>query len=85
MRYLLESEHLYFRRFEPSDAFKLYENHLETALKQWVPNEFYADISAAENAISFFNDCINRNTSPFVLAIESKLDGELIGDIGVMK
>lgn len=72
MRYLFESEHLKFRRFELTDADKLYKNHLEKELKQWIPNESYENIEDTEEAIQFYMNCVNKNQLPFVLAIESK-------------
>lgn len=33
MEYLFESKHLRFRRFEISDAYRLFENHLEAEMK----------------------------------------------------
>ncbi len=83
MRYLFESEHLKFRRFELTDADKLYKNHLEKELRQWIPNESYENIEDTEEAIQFYMNCVNKNQLPFVLAIESKKSGELIGDVGV--
>ena len=83
MEYLFETEHLKFRRFEMSDAHKLFENHLEPEMKQWIPNESYEDISETVGAINFYMDCINNRQLPYVLAIELKENGELIGDTGV--
>lgn len=83
MEYLFETEHLRFRRFEKSDAFRLYENHLEAEMKQWIPNESYEDISETEGAINFYMDCVGKRQLPYVLAIESKESGDLIGDTGV--
>lgn len=83
MKYLFESEHLRFRRFEIKDAQCLYHNHLEEEMKKWIPNESYADISETENAIEIYMDCVNKNKLPFVLAIELKESGELIGDVSV--
>lgn len=82
MNDFFESEHLKFRSFQMEDAHKLYENHLEEELKQWIPNESYVDIEEAEDAIGFYMDCANKKELPFVLAIESKETGELIGDTG---
>lgn len=83
MEYIFETEHLRFRRFEKSDTHQLYENHLEMEIKQWLPNESYKDISETEGAINFYMDCVNKRHLPYVLAIESKESGELIGDTGV--
>ncbi len=78
MEYLFESKHLRFRRFELSDAVKLYENHLEDEMTQWIPNESYEDIPEAQGAINFHMDCVNKRQLPYVLAIELKENGLLI-------
>ena len=44
------------RKLEPEDAARLYENHAEAKVKKWFPNESYADIDEAKDAIRFFND-----------------------------
>lgn len=83
MKYIFETEHLRFRRFELSDAHKLYDNHMEAEIKQWIPNESYEDVSETEDAIRFYMDCVDKRQLPYVLAIESKESSELIGDTGV--
>ena len=83
MNVFFETEHLLVRELEPEDAKRLYENHAEEKVKKWFPNESYADIGEAEDAIHFFRDCVEGNHLPFVLAISLKETGELIGDTGV--
>lgn len=83
MEYIFETEHLRIRKFEKEDAQCLYENHLEEAVKKWIPNESYADIEETQGAINFYVDCVNNKHLPYVLAVELKETGELIGDTGV--
>lgn len=83
MEYLFETEHLKIRKFEPDDAADLYKNHLEEDVKKWIPNESYADIEETREAVDFYIDCVNNKHLPYVLAVESKSTGELIGDTGV--
>lgn len=78
-----KTEHLLIRQFEINDANRLYENHLEEKVKKWFPNESYADIDEARGAIEFYRDCVNNNRLPFVLAVQLKETGELIGDTGI--
>jgi len=80
---MFETERLRIRRFEPSDAKRLYENHLEEESRKWIPNESYADLEEAQRAIRFYADCVNNGRLPYVLAVELKETGELIGDTGV--
>ena len=80
---MFDTEHLKIRKFKMEDAQRLYENHLEEEVKKWIPNESYADIKEAQGAINFFVDCVNNRHLPYVLAVELKETGELIGDTGV--
>ncbi|MBR6029520.1 MAG: GNAT family N-acetyltransferase [Clostridia bacterium] len=82
MEYLLETARLRARAFRPGDAARLYAIHLEDNVRQWIPNESYADLAEAEDAVRFFADCVNAGRLPFVLAVETR-EGELIGDTGV--
>ena len=83
MEYMFETEHLKVRKFKIEDAQCLYENHLEEEVKKWIPNESYADIEETQGAINFYVDCVNNGHLPYVLAVELKETGELIGDTGV--
>lgn len=83
MKVFFETEHLLVRELEPEDADRLYENHAEEKVKKWFPNESYVDLEEAKGAIRFFRDCVEGDHLPFVLAIQLKETGELIGDTGV--
>lgn len=83
MEYIFETEHLKIRKFKIEDARCLYKNHLEEEVKKWIPNESYVDIEEAKGAIKFYIDCLNSKHLPYVLAVELKNTGELIGDTGV--
>ena len=83
MKVFFETEHLLVRELEPEDADRMYENHAEEKVKKWFPNESYADMDEAKGAIRFFRDCVEGDHLPFVLAIQLKETGELIGDTGV--
>ncbi len=83
MSYIFETEHLGIRKFKLEDAEHLYTNHLEEEVKKWIPNESYADMEETIGAIQFYVDCVNNKHLPYVLAVELKETGELIGDTGV--
>ena len=83
MKMYFETEHVLVRKLELEDAARLFENHAEAKVKKWFPNESYADVSEAEDAIRFFGDCVEKDHLPFVLAVQLKETGELIGDTGV--
>ncbi len=80
---IFETDDLIIRRFEPSDAARLYEYHLDDEVKKWIPNESYADLDEASGAIVFFAGMTDKNTLPYVMGVESKATGDLIGDVGI--
>lgn len=82
MEIMFETAHLRVRQFESEDALSLYKNHDEAEVKKWIPNESYADLEEAQNAIKFYIRCVSRKQLPYVLAVELKETGELIGDTG---
>jgi len=82
-KYLFETENLGFRRFDRTDAERLYEHHNEQGLKAWLPNESYENLEEAIDAVEFFGKYYDNDELPFVLAIELKETHELIGDTGV--
>ena len=83
MERIFETEHLAARKFRPEDAKRLYEIHAEESVRKWIPNESYEDSGEAEETALFFADCVDRHQLPYVLAVESKHTGELIGDTGI--
>ena len=80
---MIETERLIIRKFSDEDARQLYENHLDEAVRKWFPNECYADLEEARGAIRFYADCVDNGHLPFVLGVELKETGELIGDTGI--
>ena len=83
MDHLFETERMIVRKLRSEDARRLFEIHSGEKVRKWFPNECYADAREAADAISFFSDCVEQGRLPYVLAVESKETGELIGDAGV--
>ena len=83
MEYFFETEHLRVRKFQIEDAPLLYRNHQEQEVRKWIPNECYGDLEEAEGAIRFFLKCVEQKRLPYVLAVELKENGALIGDTGI--
>lgn len=83
MEQMFETEHLVVRKLKDVDAQPMYENHLDDEVRKWFPNECYADQEEALDAIRFFVDCVDNGHLPFVLGVELKETGELIGDTGI--
>ena len=83
MDMLFETEHLIVRKFKAEDVKQLYENHMDEEVRKWFPNECYSDLEEAQDAIRFYTDCVDHGKLPFVLGVELKQTGELIGDAGI--
>lgn len=83
MEKMIETRRLVIRKFREDDAQALYENHLDDQVRKWFPNECYADLAEAQDAIRFYADCVDNGHLPFVLGVELKETGELIGDTGI--
>ena len=83
MDIMFETARLAVRKLRDGDAGQLYENHLDDEVRKWFPNECYADREEALEAIRFFAGCVEKNELPFVLGVELKETGELIGDTGI--
>ena len=80
---MFETKRLIVRKFRDADAAPLYENHRDAEVRKWFPNECYADEAEALDAIRFYANCVDGGRLPFVLAVELKETGELIGDTGI--
>lgn len=80
---LFETKHLIVRKFKTEDAQRLFENHRDEEVRKWFPNECYADLEEAQDAIRFYADRVDHGRLPFVLGVELKATGELIGDAGI--
>ena len=83
MTEILETKRLILRSLRDGDAGALYENHLDDEVRKWFPNECYADPEEALDAIRFYAGCVDSGRLPFVLGVELKETGELIGDTGI--
>ena len=80
---MFETEHLRARPFSPEDAQSLFGIHADGEVRRWIPGESYADAAQARQAAAFYADRAAKGKLPFVLAVELKQTGELIGDAGV--
>lgn len=80
---MFETNRLVVRKLRDADARELFENHQDNEVRKWFPNECYADLEEAQDAIHFFADCVNNGHLPFVLGVELRETRELIGDTGI--
>jgi ribosomal-protein-alanine N-acetyltransferase len=83
---MIETRNLILRPFTPSDSNKVYEMSLEDGMKKWIPDQVYADENETRGVLEFLISCYEKpdpKVKPFVLGIELKGTGELIGHAGL--
>jgi [ribosomal protein S5]-alanine N-acetyltransferase len=84
---LVESKNLCLRYFNMDDVVPVFEMSQEEGMKQWIPDQVYADEQEAKEVIEFlmgqYSDKPNPKVGPFVLGVALKDSGELIGHVGL--
>lgn len=83
----LETKHLVIRPFTAADTKTIYLLSREKSLGEWIPDQVYEDENEAAKVIDFlisqYSPSPNPKERPFVLAIELKSSGEVIGHVGL--
>lgn len=83
---MIETKYLILRPFILDDTEKVYQMSLEDGLKKWIPDQVYADENESREVLEFLMTCYEKpdpKVKPFVLGIELKETGELIGHAGL--
>lgn len=82
----LETRSLLLRHFVPDDAVALHALSDEEASRTWLPSQVYRDhahaCSVLASLIAHYAVPGNPKDGPYVLAIEHRADGALIGHVG---
>ncbi len=82
----LETRSLLLRRFVPEDAVVVHALSDEESSRTWLPSQVYRDHAHAcavlESLIGHYSNPGNPTEGPYVLGIESRTDGTLIGHVG---
>jgi len=83
----LETAALVLRPLRLSDVAATYAMSNEPAFRQWLPSQVYADEAETQEALEFlieqYTAPADPRLGPYVLAAEHKLDGCLIGHVGL--
>ena len=78
---------VFLRKFVSSDAPKVFQMSLENGMRQWIPDQVYADLQEAESVLDFLMQQYESGKSPaetpIVLGVCIKESGELIGHAGL--
>ena len=82
----LETRSLLLRHFVPEDAVAFHGLSDEETSRTWLPSQVYRDrahaCSVLESLIGHYSTPGNPTQGPYVLAIEYRTDGALIGHVG---
>lgn len=82
----IQTASLTLRHFVPGDAPVLHRLNGETSTSRWLPSHVYSDLSHAEAAVAFLIGCYSfpadARHGPYVLGVEHRSTGELIGHVG---
>jgi ribosomal-protein-alanine N-acetyltransferase len=82
----IETGFLRLRHLIRADAPRLHELSLEPAYREWLSNQVYDDLAAAEASVAWLVDqCAvpgDPRTGPYVLAVDHRADDRLIGHVG---
>ena len=83
----IETPLLLLRRFTASDASKMYCMSQEESMRTWLRNQVYTDEEHAASALGFliskYGPTADPRNVPFVLGVQLKESGELIGHVGL--
>lgn len=83
---MIDTKNLILRPFTLDDTEKVYKMSIEVGMKKWIPDQVYADRNESHEVLEFLISCYNEpdpKIKPFVLGIELKETGELIGHVGL--
>ncbi|MEW6709991.1 MAG: GNAT family protein [Candidatus Riflebacteria bacterium] len=87
MNVLIEGEKVFLREFRSSDTEKIFQMSIEPGMKQWIPDQVYADLEKAGQVLEFLIGHLEKSTrpdaGPVVLGVCLAESGELIGHVGL--
>ena len=83
----ITGDRVFLRKFTISDAPKVFKMSLENGMRQWIPDQVYADLQESESVLNFLMQQYESGKSPaetpIVLGVCIKESGELIGHAGL--
>jgi [ribosomal protein S5]-alanine N-acetyltransferase len=81
------AQSLFLRKLALTDTEKLYQMSVEPGMKQWIPDQVYADCNHARQVLEFlmaqYRPDANPKKDPIVLGVCLKNTQELIGHVGL--
>jgi ribosomal-protein-alanine N-acetyltransferase len=86
-QFRIETEALVLRPFELEDAKAVYALSIEPASRLWLPSQVHADEVEARGVLQFliaqYEASADPRHGPYVLAVDHRVDGTLIGHVGL--
>lgn len=84
---MISTSRLLMRRFTLADVPKLFAMSREAALGRWIPDQVYRDLEHAEQVaralIAYSEGPPDPRVRPYVLGVEDRTTGVLIGHVGL--
>jgi ribosomal-protein-alanine N-acetyltransferase len=82
----IETASLTLRELVPDDASKVYRMSQEEGVRTWLPSQVYRDLAHATSVIAFlisqYGAPGDPRLGPYVLGVQVKRTGELVGHVG---
>lgn len=82
----LETASLRLRPFVPGDASKVFRMSQEEAMRTWLPSQVYRDEAHAASVLDYLiSQCeapADPRVGPYVLGVELRASGDLVGHVG---
>jgi ribosomal-protein-alanine N-acetyltransferase len=83
----IETASLTLREFVPEDAPKLLRMSQEDGMRDWLPSQVYRDEAHAASVLAFlisqYDFPADPRRGPFVLGVQLRVTGDLIGHVGL--
>jgi [ribosomal protein S5]-alanine N-acetyltransferase len=84
---MISTSRLLLRSFSLDDVPKIFAMSLEEGMRRWIPDQVYRDEQHAEAVLRALIACTDQAPEPavrpYVLGVERKDDGSLIGHVGL--
>jgi len=83
----ISGDKVFLRKFNLSDAAKIFQMSIEPGMKQWIPDQVYQDLNESEEVLRFlieqYDSPDGPKAVPVVFGICLHETGELIGHAGL--
>jgi len=83
----IAGDRVFLRKFTINDAPKVFQMSRENGMRQWIPDQVYADLQESESVLNFLMQQYESSKSPaetpIVFGVCRKESGELIGHAGL--